>query len=93
MTYITDLENELDPLGYFPSCDLISSNNDVYNKIKELDKWILTTTLKGSNCSEETFVPETIWEWELAQGTDAIFTDKSEELIAFLNSKGLHNNE
>jgi hypothetical protein len=53
----------------------------------------LSTSLVGSDCSEETFNPNTIWNWEIQQGTDGIFTDKSEELIEYLTSIGLHNNE
>lgn len=93
LDYILAFEDEINPLGYFPSCDLISSNNEVFKKIKDLDKWIFTTTLKGSNCSEQIFEPETIWNWEIEQGIDGVFTDKSKELVEFLTSKGLHDNE
>jgi glycerophosphoryl diester phosphodiesterase len=93
LEYINNFESGINPIAYFPSCDLISSNNEVFDKIKENNKWILSTTLKGSNCSEETLNNETIWNWEITQGTDGIFTDKSEDLIEFLTSKGLHNNE
>lgn len=93
LEYINDFENNLNPIAYFPSCDLISSNNEVYNKIKENDKWIISTTLKGSNCSEEVLNQESIWDWEISQGIDGIFTDKSEDLVKFLTDKGLHNNE
>ena len=37
--------------------------------------------------------PETIWNWEIEQGTDGIFTDTPKELVEFLTSKGLHDNE
>jgi glycerophosphoryl diester phosphodiesterase len=93
LDYINSFETGISPIAYFPSCSLISSNNDVFNRIKELNKWILTTSLVGSDCSEETFNPNTIWNWEIQQGTDGIFTDKSEELIEYLTSIGLHNNE
>jgi glycerophosphoryl diester phosphodiesterase len=93
LDYINSFEDGVSPLGYFPSCDLISSNSDVFKRIKETNTWIFTTTLKGSNCSEEMLNNETIWNWEITQGTDGIFTDKSEDLIKFLTSKGLHDNE
>lgn len=93
MNYIIGFEDGINPLGYFPSCDLISSNNEVYKKIKELNKWIFSTTLVGSNCSEQTFAGDTIWNWEILQGTDGIFTDKSNELIDYLKSNGLHENQ
>lgn len=93
LDYINNFENDISPIGYFPSCDLISSNNEVFNRIKEINRWIFSTTLIGSNCSEDTFDGEVIWNWEIVQGTDGIFTDKSEELIEYLNTRGLHANE
>lgn len=93
LDYINSFETGISPIAYFPSCNLISSNNEVFNRIKEINKWVFSTTLVGSNCSEEVFVPETIWNWELTQGINGIFTDKSEELIAYLNTLGLHSNE
>lgn len=95
LTYITDFETGISPLGYFPSCELISSNSDVFKKINEFNKWNFSETLKGggSNCSEVVLGGENIWNWEIQRGIDGIFTDKSQELINFLNKKGLHNNE
>lgn len=93
LDYVNDFEDGINPLGYFPSCDLISSNNQVFNRIKEFNKWIFSTTLKGSNCSEETLNEESIWDWEISRGIDGIFTDKSKELIEYLSNKGLHTNE
>ena len=93
LEYINSFEAGMNPLGFFPSCDLISSNNDAFKGIKETNKWLFSTTLKGSNCSEEILNNETIWNWEIAQGIDGIFTDKSEYLVTFLTSKGLHDNE
>lgn len=95
LTYITDLDNEVKPLGYFPSCGLISSNNDVYQKIKEYNKWMFSETLHGGssdNCSE-IVLGNSIWDWELQNGIDGIFTDKSKELIEYLKARGLHDNE
>lgn len=92
LEYINSFEDGISPLGYFPSCNLISSGNDVFQRIKALNKWMITTTLAGSNCSE-IVLGETIWAWEIEQGTDGIFTDKAEDLIAYLNTLGLHSNE
>lgn len=94
--YITNFENEINPIAYFPSCNLISSNNDVFSKIKEMNKWIFSTTLDlpGSvNCSEQLLNSESIWNWEIQKGTDGIFTDKPKELIEYLKQLELHNNE
>ncbi|WP_170062703.1 glycerophosphodiester phosphodiesterase family protein [Polaribacter filamentus] len=93
LEYINSFESSINPIAYFPSCDLISSNNDVFDKIKENNKWIFSTTLIGSNCSEVVLGSEAIWNWEITQGIDGIFTDKSQELVTFLTEKGLHNNE
>lgn len=96
LTYITDFETGINPIGYFPSCGLISSNSAVFNKIKEFNIWMFSETLKGggsNNCSEEALGGENIWNWEIQQGIDGIFTDRPNELIDFLETKGLHNNE
>lgn len=93
LDYLTAFEDGINPLGYFPSCNLISSNNEVFNKIKDLNKWTFTTTLAGSNCSEQVFEPHTIWNWAIEQGIHGIFTDQPQELVEFLTSKGLHDNE
>lgn len=92
LDYINKFKDEIDPVSYFVSCGLIASNNEVFGRIKERNKWIIATSLVGSNCSEENN-PESIWNWEVNQGVDGIFTDKSQELINYLNSSGLHNNE
>lgn len=96
LTYITDFETGINPIGYFPSCGLISSNSPVFNKIKEYNTWMFSETLNGggsNNCSEEALGGENIWNWEIQQGIDGIFTDRPMELIDFLETKGLHDNE
>ena len=93
MAYITGFESEINPVAYFPSCDLIASNNEVFNEIVGFNKWIFTTSLAGSNCSEQILNPSNIWNWQIQRGIDGIFTDKPEELVNYLKSIGLHENQ
>lgn len=96
LNYISEFEDGISPVGYFPSCGLISANSDVFKKIKDTKKWMFSETLKGggsNNCSEIVFGGETIWSWEIEQGIDGIFTDLSKELVEYLKKNGLHNNE
>ena len=42
LDYVNDFEAGINPIAYFPSCNLVSSNSDVFMRLKELNKWLFS---------------------------------------------------
>ena len=97
--FVEDYNKNLAPLAYEVTFDSEGSEN--FSQISGMNEngiFVLTIALwdalVAGHTDEMSLLegPEASWGWLIANGTDGIMTDRPEELLHYLEQKGLRNN-